>query len=378
MASELGVIAAGTWHATGSSRAEQAILADTGDLIRCIPVPPGCSGQGVGPWTEAGPGDRPAACSLEDMPLAAAPFTQLDIWERIGRLPRRIAFPDGSVFETDDNDAIDRFLKRRGRRGVSVVHRLERFHPRLILLAGATVLLSGVVYRFALPLLVEIAVLVTPPIVPEIMARSTMETLDRTVFSKTTLDADTQADLSNDFRLLTAAGRRGTEGYTLNFRAGGVIGPNAFALPDGTLVITDELVNLANGDDEMLLGVLAHEIGHVDLKHSLRQIYRAAGIAGLIMLIAGDVGSGMEDMLTQGAGLLSLSYSREAESEADRYSVALMRKAGKDPAALARFFVILSAKLGDRSKTNILSTHPGTPERQKAIEDLARGAQAGS
>lgn len=350
------MVAQGSWHAAGSSHAVPARLVAGGDdSVACVAV-----------GATDGEGDV--------APLAAAPFTRLEIWERIGRLPRRIAFPDGSIFETPDNDAIDALMKRRGRRGVSLVHRLERFHPRLLLLAAGTFLLGGAVYRYALPLLVELAVLVTPPVVPEIMATSTLETLDRTVFDQTTLDAATRERLTAGFRQLAAAGARGVDGYTLNFRDGGAIGPNAFALPDGTVVMTDELVKLADGDEDMLLGVLAHEIGHVDLKHSLRQLYRAAGVAGLILLIAGDIGSGVEDLLTQGAGLVALSYSREAESEADRYSVTLMRAAGKDPAALARFFVILSRKLGDTGKTSILSTHPGTPERQKAIEDLAKGA----
>ena len=118
-----------------------------------------------------------------------------------------------------------------------------------------------------------------------------------------------RAEIVEGFRRIAERSSRGVSGYTLNFRGGGFIGPNAFALPDGTLVITDELVKLAGGDTEMLVGVLAHEIGHVELEHSLRQLYRAAGMAGLVMLIAGDIGSGAEDILVEGGGLLALSYS---------------------------------------------------------------------
>jgi predicted Zn-dependent protease len=122
----------------------------------------------------------------------------------------------------------------------------------------------------------------------------------------------------------------------------------------------------------MILGVLAHEIGHVEKDHSLRQLYRAAGTAGLIMLVAGDVGSAGEEILTDGAALLSLSYSRSAEAEADRISAELMAKAGHDPAAIGRFFALLEKTLGDRAETSMLSTHPGTPERRQAIEDYAK------
>jgi predicted Zn-dependent protease len=303
--------------------------------------------------------------------LAEGAFATLDIAPRVGSIPRRIQFADGALFETTDNDAIDRLLRAQGRKRAGFVHDLERFHPRLLIFAAAVFLLSGLVYRFALPVLVEIAVAVTPPVVPKLMSAGTMETLDRSVLSKTDLDESRTAVIAEGFARIAAQSDRGAAGYTLNFRKGGLIGPNAFALPDGTLIVTDELVDLADGDTEMLVGILAHEIGHVELEHSLRQVYRAAGMAGLIMLIAGDVGDGVEDLLVQGGGVVALSYSRTAEAAADRYSVELMDKAGYDPLAIARFFEIVETKLGDTSGTTILSTHPGTPERRKAIAAYA-------
>ena len=90
------------------------------------------------------------------------------------------------------------------------------------------------------------------------------------------------------------------------------------------------------------------------------------------MLIAGDIGAGGEEVLTDGAALVALSYSRGAEREADRISVELMAKAGHDPAAIGRFFRMLEDKLGDRGGTNMLSTHPGTPERRDQIDAWAK------
>jgi Zn-dependent protease with chaperone function len=95
---------------------------------------------------------------------------------------------------------------------------------------------------------------------------------------------------ASEFEALAAHSPRGAQAYSLNFRKGGSIGPNAFALPDGSLVLTDELVELA-ANDEAVLGVLGHEIAHVEGEHTLRQLYRAAGVAGFIMLIGGDIGS---------------------------------------------------------------------------------------
>jgi predicted Zn-dependent protease len=143
-------------------------------------------------------------------------------------------------------------------------------------------------------------------------------------------------------------------------------------------VLTDELVELAN-DEEAILGVLAHEIGHVEHQHSLRQLYRAAGVTGLVFLIGGDIGSGMEDILVQGAALASLSYSRAAETDADRYSVELMHAAGYDPMAIVRFLELLRDRLHDTSEGDFFSTHPATPSRidetRRYAEELMAGAE---
>lgn len=313
---------------------------------------------------------RLLAVNEEELALSDGTVRQVSFTPRVGSIPRRAVFADGSVFESMDNDAIDAFLRSGGRSGW--VRRLEKFHPRIFVFAIAVVLLAIGIYRYALPVLVEVAVLVTPPVVSQMMSYGALNTLDTTVLSSSGVTEIRQAEIVDRFRQVAANAEGGVGRYTLNFRDGGMIGPNAFALPDGNIVITDQLVELADGDNEMIAAVLAHEVGHVEYKHSLRQLYRAAGVAGLVMLIAGDIGSGVEDILTQGGGLLALSYSRGAEAEADRRSVELMRKAGMDPVAIARFFDVLETRLGDHSRASMLSTHPGTPERKQAILEYNR------
>lgn len=347
MASDNAAIAGGEWHPAGSSRSVEARLVERAGEITAIP---------------AG-GDKP---------LAGAGLAWVEISARVGSIPRRVTFPDGSVFETWDNDGIDRYLAARGRGGAGFVHWLEQFRLRLIVIVLVAFALGGGVYRWGVPALVEVAIWTTPPIVLKLMGEGTMQALDKTTFSPTKLPEGRRKEIADGFARIAAQSPRGAGAYNLNFRDGGIIGPNAFALPDGTLVVTDQLVELAGGDTEMIVGVLAHEIGHVELEHSLRQFYRAAGMTGLIMLIAGDIGSAVEDVLVQGGGLLALSYSREAETNADRRSVELMAKAGYDPTAIARFFTMIEEKFGDTSDTSILSTHPGTPQRKKDITDYAR------
>jgi Zn-dependent protease with chaperone function len=342
---------AGVWYPHLSSQYRQAVLRVDADSLSVI--------------------------AADEALLASDRISDLTITDRVGNIPRRLTFRDGTVFETSDNDAVDRLVAARKSRRSGLIHSLERFHPRLFLFAIIAIGLAVGIYRYALPVLVEVAVAVTPPIVPELMAKGTMQTMDTATFSPTGLADDVRLELLEGFERLAAASDHAPDRLRLQFRQGGLIGPNAFALPDGTIIITDELVEMAKGDTEMLLGVLAHEIGHVEKEHSLKQVYRSAGAVALIMLIGGDIGGGTEDILTQGAGLLALSHSRAQEAEADRRSVEMMLQAGYDPQAIGRFFQLIQKALHDTGGTSMLSTHPGTPERYKSVQEYVRELQSG-
>ena len=205
---------------------------------------------------------RLLAVNEEELALSDGTVRQVSFTPRVGSIPRRAVFADGSVFESADNDAIDAFLRSGGRSGW--VHRLEKFHPRIFVFAIAVVLLAIGIYRYALPVLVEVAVFVTPPVVSEMMSYGVLNTLDTTVLSPSRIAEIRQTEIADRFGQVAANAEGGAGRYTLNFRDGGMIGPNAFALPDGNIVITDQLIELAAGDDEMITGVLAHEIGHVE------------------------------------------------------------------------------------------------------------------
>jgi Zn-dependent protease with chaperone function len=353
LASDTIPIAIGIWHPPHSSREISARLVDVGGSLMALSAEEGEEGKR----------------------LAWGIRSDVEISQRVGSIPRRVVFGNESVFETRDNDAVDAYLRSRGEIRGGFVHQLEIFRPQLIGFAIAIVVLASIVYRYALPVLVEVAVHVTPSVVPELMSAGTLQTLDRVTFTPSKLPEEEQSAIRSDFERLAANAQGGADRYHLNFRDSGFIGPNAFALPDGNLVLTDQLVELAGGDRQMVMAVLGHEIGHVEYKHSLRQLYRAAGVAGLVLLIGGDVGSGVQDLLTQGGGLLALSYSREAEAQADRRSVELMQAAGMDSTALSRFFDTLETKFDDHGSTSMLSTHPGTPERRQAILDYAKELQ---
>jgi Zn-dependent protease with chaperone function len=148
----------------------------------------------------------------------------------------------------------------------------------------------------------------------------------------------------------------------LVFRGG--VGPNAFALPDGTVVATDELVELAH-DDEEVLAVLAHEIGHVHHRHSLRMALQSSTVLLLISAYLGDV-TQLTTISTALPGVYAnASYSRELETEADTFALAYLDQNGIPHRRFADILRALQGQSGtdpDRGM-QYLASHPPTSER---------------
>ena len=122
-------------------------------------------------------------------------------------------------------------------------------------------------------------------------------------------------------------------------RAPAWLGPNAFALPGGQIVVTDALVELLDrGDgpvDEALLGVIAHEIGHVRHRHGLRMVVQASLVSALASVVLGDTTGWLA---TVPAVLGQQAYSRDFEREADDESIRVLRANRLSPAVMAVLF----------------------------------------
>jgi Zn-dependent protease with chaperone function len=136
---------------------------------------------------------------------------------------------------------------------------------------------------------------------------------------------------------------------------------NAFASPGGVVVVFSGLMRTA-GSAEEVAGVLAHEIAHVELRHSMQQLVKAAGTRVMFYAVLGDYGA----LADWGAQLTELKFSRDAERDADRHGVQRMVAAGLDPSGMTRFFAKLQQNEGGAPPA-LLSTHPATAERLQAL-----------
>ena len=305
--------------------------------------------------------------SSDGAPLTSAPAAAIRRERRLGSLPSIVLFPDGWRFRSQDHEAVDEIL---GTEEANRLHRWEAWRPRLILVVALAFLAGFAVWRWGLGALVAVAVALTPDALTRAIDQGHLALADRTLADPSGL-SEVEMDRTRQVfdRLKAAAPTPRFGDYTLVLRSMPKMGANAFALPGGTVVVTDRMVR-SNPEPDVIAGVLGHEIAHVAEAHGLSQVYRSLGTYLLVALIVGDVGPVLNDVLLEGGLLLSLAHSRDHEREADRIGMAIAARAGYDPAALALFFERLPAN--ERSEeTSWRSTHPATDERIEEIRRLA-------
>jgi Zn-dependent protease with chaperone function len=150
---------------------------------------------------------------------------------------------------------------------------------------------------------------------------------------------------------------------------------NAFAAPGGVVVVYSGLLKQATSAEDVA-GVLAHEIAHVELRHSLRQIVRSAGLRVIVSALFGDYGA----LGGWSARLGELKFSRDAEREADARGLQRLAEARIDPQGMLRFFESLARSESSTTSAvpTVFSTHPATAERIERLREALAKHPAGT
>ena len=183
------------------------------------------------------------------------------------------------------------------------------------------------------------------------------------------IDKERQEALRTKFHSLRLQ-EGGTPSSALLFRGSPQLGANAFTLPDGTIIVLDELVT-AMGDDQQILAVLAHELGHVHGRHGLQLLLRSSAVGAFWTFYIGDVSS---LLAAAPAAVVEAKYSQELERQADDYAAALLLHNGLSPGLLADALQKLTESHPDASKAGFLATHPSTHERMRRLRQSSRPA----
>ena len=166
------------------------------------------------------------------------------------------------------------------------------------------------------------------------------------------------------------------DGLPLNFKVYKTAEVNAFASADGSVRVYTGLMDIM--DDDQLISILGHEIGHVELKHvkeSLGKAYRTSAARDVINA-AGTIGAVSQTLVGDLAEtVVNSKFSQQNEYEADEYGFAFAIRNGHDPYSMYKALNKLVELSGDSSKASALATmfssHPDSQKRATKVKALA-------
>jgi Zn-dependent protease with chaperone function len=300
------------------------------------------------------------------------PINEVTISEPFAGAPRLLRFRDGASCEVPDTDRLSAILKSAGRAPSLVVHLQQRWRWVAISLALLIAVFVSA-YRWGLPWASEELAFRLPEAPLRLLSHQALASLDKSWLGPSNLPIERQQQLRERFSRVTFPA--GKHADTVAFRDGGQLGPNAFALPDGTIVFFDRLVQIADSDDQ-LVAVFAHEAGHAAYRHGVRQMIQSSVVAFVLASYIGDV-STLAGALS--GMLLEAKYSRDFERDADAFAAEVLKQNHLSPMLLGTFLTKLEKEQekrgGDSEGREIwdyLSSHPATEERMKELEVLSK------
>ena len=314
-------------------------------------------------------------CIIKDFDIDL-PLSELKITSRLGNTPRLIELPNGARCKVANNDKLDRILQALGMLD-NRAHKLERSWK----LALASIVFIALFITFMLTAGASYSAALIANVMPkgtlDSVSKTTLEQIEKRYLHKSNLSKEKKEHIKKLFAKLTDNNPR----YKLHFRSSPMMGPNAFALPSGDIVLLDELVFL-DKDKELrgVLGVLAHEKGHVVHRHALKGAIKGTIATAVIGYFTGDASFIATTLPTL---LINTKYSREFEHEADMYAKSELKRLHTSSKPLANLFRKLEnyspikEKAKDKNRTKKskrfdiptwISTHPSTIDRVKYFE----------
>ncbi|WP_326534428.1 M48 family metallopeptidase [Pseudorhodoferax sp.] len=277
---------------------------------------------------------------------------------------------DGASLEITDATALAAWRRRHGLHEPWVVRLQQSW--RLVAVAALLLVCTLVLgYRYGIPAAARGVVALLPTDVDQAVGRVAMDTLAAQWLKPSRLPVERQQALRRRLAEAAASFPGGAPPFELHFHAG-PLGPNALALPGGTIVITDAMVEMLADREDTLIGVFGHELSHLHHRHGLQALVQIGLLAAAGSAALGDFSgwlAGVPALLGQ------LAYSRAAERQADADAARLMRAHGLTPAAMIVMFERLATHplaAGPRLPL-ALASHPADAERMAYF----RSPQAG-
>jgi Zn-dependent protease with chaperone function len=275
------------------------------------------------------------------------------------------SFP-GSILEFRDRDAF-RWMETvglLGRRPFSGFSLAEKLSALLVLLFTLFIF----IYFVGLDLAVKTVVEIIPAKIDRMLGQAVVKTFRE----KTLMPKDSLATRALEKSALAIMAINGLSGDSIRILViADTSVKNAFAFPGGYILVYTGMLHMLD-DQEEWLGLLAHEGGHVALRHGMRSVVRGSFLAIAATLVFGDV-SGLSAAILDNAGtLVSRNYNRKDEAAADEYARAHLEAAGHSSEGMSRLFGKLLALEKQPKWAVFLSTHPATEDRIARLKDAQR------
>jgi Zn-dependent protease with chaperone function len=296
--------------------------------------------------------------------VTIVPTASVRLEPALGRTARRLWLDDTAYLELEQLGSLAP-LEARVPAGFRFVNAAERRLSAVLIAVPILLLLLWVIVKFGIPVAADS---LATKLSPELLAAiddQVLKGLDTTYLDPSKLLPARQMEIVKGFRAHTAS-QPGLPAYHIEFRKFDA-GPNAFALPGGAIIITDEMVEIAQSNDE-LFAVLGHELGHVHHRHGMKLVLRKMGLFLLVSFFLGDVSPLFATAGALPAILVETGYSRHFESEADDFAVrfCIASRIGLKP--MIALFRRLRERAGESALLAWLSTHPALEERLHALE----------
>ena len=280
----------------------------------------------------------------------------------LSNLAVELSISDGALFEPHDNT----FRWRSSRTGGQSLLSKAEAHP---VIAFASVVALPLVLWWLITMAIPDMADTIVPLLPERVAKEAggqiFAILEKSALDESKLPGNVKNRINETWQAALEQLALPKEGYRLHFRASKALGANAFALPDGAIVVTDDLVPLLAEKKDALLAVLLHETGHVEHQHGLKLVTRSAITGIFFAIFFGDIEGAGELVIGASSSLLDSAFSRDMEREADAYAIEKLAALGKSPEAFADAMESFLTLNGDSEHllTKYLRSHPGTRER---------------
>jgi Zn-dependent protease with chaperone function len=289
------------------------------------------------------------------------PFSDVKVDERLGRAPRRLRLADESFCVVSDLHALDTMLASMAHRD-GWVDRIQR-RARFVLMSLAACAVLGVIaYKWGLPWAAGLGAAHLPAGISVKISAQALEILDGKILLPSRISEDRQRTINAKFHALRLP-EGGTAKAALLFRRSPQLGANAFTLPDGRIMVLDDLIAII-GDDRQILATLAHEAGHGHGNHGMRMLLQNSLVGAFLAFYVGDI-SGL--LAIAPATLMQARYSREFEAQADDYAAAILRLNGMSPGLLADALDKLAKSHREAAGAGYLSSHPATDARMRHL-----------